>query len=82
MTSHLSLGPWKQKNIPLKLVFLLAFCVAAMGTYFNMLPLPRLETKQNSCVDLVHFTISMALNPGIVNLKMGMRPLKRQAPQR
>jgi len=46
----------------LQLVFLLAFCVAAMGTYFNMLPLPRLETKQKSFVDLVHFKISMALS--------------------
>ena len=48
--------------MPLKRGFLLAFYVAAMGTYFNLLPFPGLETKQKSCVDLAHFKISMALS--------------------
>ena len=43
------------------LVFLPVFFVASMGTYFNMLPLMRLEDGQKYCALLVDFKISMAL---------------------
>ncbi len=46
------------------LVFQLVFGVAAIGTYFNMLQLPRLEAESNSFAQLVHFIISMGLTPG------------------
>ncbi len=43
------------------LVFQLVFGVAAIGTYFNMLQLPRLESESKSFAQLVHFIISMGL---------------------
>ncbi len=48
------------------LVFQLFFGVAAIGTYFNMLQLPRLEAESKSFVQLVHFIISMGLSPVMV----------------
>ncbi|ACN17383.1 hypothetical protein HRM2_43270 [Desulforapulum autotrophicum HRM2] len=49
----------------IQLVFLPVFCVMSMRTYFNMLPLTRLETRQKSGVGLAHFKISMTLKRGI-----------------
>jgi len=45
----------------IQLVFLPGFRVAPMGTYSNMLPLARLETRQKFGALLVDFKISMAL---------------------
>ena len=45
-----------------RLVFLPVFFVASMATYFNMLPLMRLEDVQKSGAMLVNFKSAMALN--------------------
>ncbi len=45
------------------LVFQLVFGVAAISTYFNMLQLPRLEAESKPFAQLVHFIISMGLDP-------------------
>jgi hypothetical protein len=45
----------------IQLVFLPGFRVAPICTYFNMLTLARLETRQKSGALLVDFKISMTL---------------------
>ncbi|WP_232364036.1 hypothetical protein [Desulforapulum autotrophicum] len=54
----------------IQLVFLPVFCVTSMRTYFNMLPLTRLETRQKSGVGLAYFKISMTLK-SIISVKSG-----------
>ena len=46
------------------LVFQLVFCVASKGTYFNMLPLMRLEYELKSCAIFVELFSSVPLMPG------------------
>ncbi len=43
------------------LVFQLVFGLAAIGTYFSMLQLLRLEAESKPFAQLVHFIISMGL---------------------
>ncbi len=59
--SPLCFRPMETIKYTIGLVFQLVFGVAAIGTYFNMLQLPRLEAESNSFVHLVHFIISMGL---------------------
>ncbi len=53
--------PMETIKYTIGLVFQLVFGVAAIGTYFNMLQLPRLEAESNSFAQLVHFIISVGL---------------------
>ena len=48
-------------NSPILLVFQLVFCVASKGTYFNMLPLMRLEHELKSCTIFVELFSSVPL---------------------
>jgi hypothetical protein len=48
-------------KFPIQLVFSSVFFVAPIDTYFNMLPLARLEDELKSCTLFVYFNISMCL---------------------
>ena len=51
----------KINNSPILLVFQLVFCVASKDTYFNMLPLMRLEYELKSCAIFVKLFSSVPL---------------------
>ncbi|ACN15711.1 hypothetical protein HRM2_26170 [Desulforapulum autotrophicum HRM2] len=58
---RLNIRDSETNNSSILLVFQLVFCVASKGTYFNMLPLIRLEYELKSCTIFVELFTSEPL---------------------